>query len=135
MPQYPNDPGTDNQKPIEYSPLHRYEILTTDVFASAMEIQTKYSYLCSKQLMENAICHTNKTFEELERRIINLNDNFQEALDKIDDMFKTYHDAINTIKGDCVELYRRTDNIREDLNNRLTDHERCVILAQIYDLA
>lgn len=135
MPQYPNDPGIDKQKPIEYEPSCTYEILTTDVFAAAMEIQTKYSYMCSKQLMEKAFCHSNELFEECIRRIDNLNDSFQEAMSKVDDGFKCCHDAINAIKQDCIELYRRTDNIQSELNTYMTDREKCIILSEIYDLA
>lgn len=134
MAQYPNDPGIDNQKPVNYTPTHEYEILTTDVFAAGMETQTKYSYQCAKQLMENAIKHTNSMNEEICHRIDNLSNVHQEDMTRIDDAFKNCYDAINAIKADCVELYRRTDNIRAELNEQITDYERRVLLSQIYDL-
>lgn len=135
MTQYPNDPGVDNQKPVEYHPYKTYEILTTDVFAAGMEIQTKYSYSCAKQLLDKAICHSNKVSEDLLQRIINLNNTFNEALNTVDDAIKGCHSAINELKGNCVELYRRTDIIRSELDDRLTEQERCDVLSMIYDIA
>ena len=135
MPMYPNDPGMDNQKPVEFNPTHEYEVLDIDSFIKGIELQTKYSYQCSTQMMDNAVCHSSNLFEEAAKRIDNLMSIVNENMNKIDDAFKGCHDAINENKKNIVELYRRTDIIREEMNVSITDHERQVILAQIYDLA
>lgn len=108
MTQVPNDPGLDCQPSVSYTPTNQYDILTEDGFATAMELQTKYSYEASKQMMEQVLQKMNEMRDQLSFRL----DSYGTDLDNL-------ADDLNNLRSFVSESLGRMDAINEKQNEKI----------------
>ena len=135
MTQYPNDPGIDNQTPCDYKPVQEYHILTAENFASAMELQTKYSYECSKQMMEKAVEHTNNMINDIEQMIHKVEENHQKDMQVVRESFDHQNTVLRALKESDDILQAKVECLNTEFRSEITPYERQLILKKIYHLA
>lgn len=139
MAQYPNDPGLDNQASKEFKPTQDYSILTSEGFAAAMELQTKYSYECCKQMMEKSITHTDETvsqnIDDVKQLIHQLEDLHHKDMIAVNESFTHQNTVLRALKDSDDILQAKVQCLNDEIRMELTTYERQLILKKIYHLA